>query len=304
MKLLRDIRCHAFLSPLCCVLLLAWNIQEVRAEPSAHINSQIGFSQGSSIQAENSAPDVFRTDGMVLASSAESQLDTAHESVFKKAGNDLTALSRRATTPDFWLTMLQIGGISLISSIADKPLDTFAVNHGKSGIMPGVKTAGNNLPFVAIGYSAMMFLTSDEDSRMARTSYSSLAAGGVGALGALGLKYMVGRARPSREQGTNSFTPFSASNGNTSWPSMHSTVMWAVITPYAKAYDAPWLYGVAAVTNAARVIGRDHWFSDTVAGSLLGYAIGDLMWESHRSKSSGATLEISPNRVAVNWSFD
>lgn len=227
-----------------------------------------------------------------------------HDSVFKAASADLANFGRAAATPDFWRSALLISGISLASAVADKSLDRFAVNHGKSGIMPGVKTVGSNLPFVAIAYSATMFLSSDADSKPASTAYSALAAGGLGAMSFLSLKYIVGRARPSIEQGSASFTPISTSNGNTSWPSGHTTVMWAVITPYAKAYDAPWLYGVAAVTNLARVAGRDHWFSDTVAGSLLGYAIGDFMWVSHNTQKHGAQLMISPNKVAVSWNIE
>ena len=66
----------------------------------------------------------------------------------------------------------------------------------------------------------------------------------------------------------------------------------------------PWLYGVAAVTNASRIVGRDHWFSDTVAGSLRGYAIGDFMWGLHQDPNGGAQLMISPDRVTLNWKFD
>jgi hypothetical protein len=226
------------------------------------------------------------------------------ESVFKSAKTDIGNFGRAAATPDFWHSLLLIGGISLASAVADNSLDRFAVNHGNSGIMPGVKRAGNALPFVAIGYSATMFLASDAGSKTGRTAYSALAAGGVGALSALGLKYAVGRARPSAEQGASSFTPISTSNGDTSWPSMHTTVMWAMITPYAKAYDVPWLYGVAAVTNAARMIGRDHWFSDTVAGSLLGYAIGNFIWQSHQGEQGASVWTIMPNYVAVSWRFE
>ncbi len=253
------------------MILMVWSMQDVRAES---------------------------------ASQVWSPPDKTPESVFKSAGKDLTNLGHAAATPDFWRSALLIGGISLASAIADKPLDKFAVNHGNNGIMPSVERIGNALPFVAIAYSATMFLTSDTDSKPARTAYSALAAGGVGAMSALGLKYMVGRARPIAGQGSASFTPVSTNNGDTSWPSGHTTVMWAIITPYAKAYDAPWLYGVAAVTNVARVGGRNHWFSDTVAGSLLGYAIGNFMWESHQSNYHGAEWMITPNQVAVNWRFD
>lgn len=230
--------------------------------------------------------------------------DKTPEAVYRSAKSDLNNLEHAAATPDFWRAMSLIGGISLASAVADKSLDRFAVNHGNSGIMPDLKSVGNALPFVAIGYSATMFLASDVDSKPVGTAYSALAAGGMGALSALGLKYAVGRARPSAEQGASSFTPLSANNGDTSWPSMHTTVMWAMITPYAKSYNVPWLYGVAVVTNTARVIGRDHWFSDTVAGSLLGYAIGNFIWQSHQVEQGAAVWTITPNRVAVSWRFD
>jgi len=248
-----------------------------------------------SVQAQSATP---------AATPAWSAPDKTPSSVFKSAKKDLVNFGAATTTPDFWHSMALVGGISLVSAVADRPLDRYALNHGRSGIMRDVKNVGNVLPFAAIAYSATMFLASDPDSKPARTAYSSLAAGGLGAMTALGLKYMVGRARPSAEKGSASFTPVNIHNGDTSWPSMHTTVMWAVITPYAKAYDAPWLYGVAAVTNASRVIGRDHWFSDTVAGSLLGYAIGNFIWTSHQGEQGGAQWLITPNRVAVNWKFD
>jgi membrane-associated phospholipid phosphatase len=200
--------------------------------------------------------------------------------------------------------MLVIGGISLASSVADKPLDKFANKHGNNGIMKKGETIGNNLPFAALGYSGLMLMTSDEDSRLAKASYSSLAAGGLGVMSALGLKYTVGRARPNLDLGPASFTPVSKSNSNTSWPSIHTTVMWAAITPYAKAYDQPWLYGVAAATNVARVAGRNHWFSDTVAGSMLGYAIGDFVWESHKTNKHAANFAVSPNGVTAYWKIE
>lgn len=226
-------------------------------------------------------------------------------SVFTAASDDLTEMGRTATTPDFWRSMLLIGGVSLASSIADKPADKFAVRHGNSSTMKGVETAGNLLPVAAMGFSGMMFLAGEPDSKLANTGYSSLAAGGMGFLGTLGLKYAVGRARPNLESGASSFTPFSKNNGNSSFPSGHTTVMWAAITPYAKAYDAPWLYGVAALTNVARIGGRNHWLSDTVGGALLGYALGDFMWESQRKTSKrGAEWAVSPNGVTAYWKME
>jgi hypothetical protein len=54
------------------------------------------------------------------------------------------------------------------------------------------------------------------------------------------------------------------------------TVTWALATPFAEEYDAPWLYGVAA-SPTSRVGSCQHCV-DTVAGSVLGYAIGKVFW--------------------------
>ena len=83
--------------------------------------------------------------------------------------------------------------------------------------------------------------------------------------------------------------------------------MWAAVTPYAKEYDMPWLYGVAALTNLARTGSREHWFSDTVAGSVLGYALGHLAWEARRGgkKDKGTpSLAVGPGNVALVWDLE
>jgi membrane-associated phospholipid phosphatase len=82
--------------------------------------------------------------------------------------------------------------------------------------------------------------------------------------------------------------------------------MWAAVTPYAEEYDMPWLYGVAALTNAARVASREHWVSDTVGSSLIGYALGHIAWQARRDSrrgKSGPQLSVGPGSVAVSWDF-
>jgi membrane-associated phospholipid phosphatase len=171
--------------------------------------------------------------------------------------------------------------------------------------MKAVESLGNMLPFVALGASGLAFLNGEPDSRLSTTAYSSLAAGGIGLVSTLGLKYVIGRDRPLVGTGPASFNFMNANNGNASMPSGHTTIMWAAITPYAKEYDAPWLYGLAAVTNLARIGGRNHWFSDTVAGSLFGYAIGDFVYQSHRNtEKRGMNWSVSPNGVSAYWKID
>lgn len=226
-------------------------------------------------------------------------------SVFAAARNDLLNAGRLTTTSQFWESMLWMGGITLASSVLDKPFDRQAVKYGAGPTMKSVESFGNALPYLALGASGLAFFGREQDSKLSNTAYSSLAAGGIGLASTFALKYIIGRDRPLVGTGPSSFKFANANNGNASMPSGHTTIMWAAITPYAKAYDAPWLYGLAAVTNLARIGGRNHWFSDTVAGSLFGYAIGDYIYQSHRdTEKHGMQWQLSPNGVSAYWKLD
>lgn len=87
--------------------------------------------------------------------------------------------------------------------------------------------------------------------------------------------------------GASDFSPFPEGAQGDAFPSRHTAVAWALATPFASHYDAPWLYGVAALTNVGRIADREHWLSDTVAGSLLGYGLGRLFYESSLQANKG-----------------
>ena len=92
---------------------------------------------------------------------------------------------------------------------------------------------------------------------------------------------------------------------DSSFPSVNSALAWSVLTPIAQRYDAPWLYGVAALTNAARVAGRNHWLSDTVAGSVLGYVVGDWFGKRADAASDGRTTQLMlvPHGAVLTMAF-
>ncbi len=221
-------------------------------------------------------------------------------SVFDTLGEDLDMLGHTVTGAGFWQSLLSMGGLSVLSAALDKPSDRLAREHGSGKAMRALEDAGNLLPIAALGFSGLAFLSAEEPT-LSRASFASLEAGAVGLVSALGLKYAIGRARPEANQGMGTFTPLRRSIGESSFPSVRATVAWAALTPYAKAYDAPWLYGVAALTNLARVGERKHWFSDTVAGALLGYGLGSLLWENRRQSPYTPTLHLAPGEVSLEW---
>jgi len=201
-----------------------------------------------------------------------------------------------------WLRVAAVGaGMVVASGFADKRAFRFSQDHAESRWLKAGTNVGNALPWLGLGAAALAALDGS-DPRRSKTGYAAAEAGAVAFLAATGLKYAVGRARPETGLGNTQFKPGSTDADYGAFPSRHTSVAWAVATPFALEYNAPWLYGIAAVSNLARVGSREHWVSDTVAGSLLGYAIGRLFWEGSRAPSKGVPrVLLDRNRVLLAW---
>jgi hypothetical protein len=215
--------------------------------------------------------------------------------------------ARRAAGRIEWLPSALLGGAILAgSAIFDKKgFEEADKRRDSSAVKKGVKF-GDALPVVAMGLSGL-FAFDESRPQLSDAGVAALEAGGVALLGSSILKYGLGRSRPLSGEGRSDFDPGNSQDRFQSMPSRHTAVMWAAVTPYAKEFDMPWLYGVAALTNAARVGSREHWVSDTVAGSLLGYALGHIAWEARRDSRrgrSGPALAIGPGTVGVSWQLD
>ena len=128
--------------------------------------------------------------------------------------------------------------------------------------------------------------------KLARTSSVALTAAAVTTVEVFALKYAFGRARPSGPNSSSTrYYPFSSryalfsnsflfsTNGppTASFPSGHTAIAFAVITPYAQNYHMPWLYTLPVLVGVSRIIAVDgHWASDVVAGGFLGWLTADL----------------------------
>ena len=190
-------------------------------------------------------------------------------------------------------------GAVLVSAAGDRGVDRYVQRHADSRAMDRLKSFGEWLPLAAISGAGLAAL-SEYDPRLSNTGIAALQAGATGLLANASIKYAVGRARPEVEAGPGDLEPFKRPDA--SFPSNHATVVWAAVTPFAREYDAPWLYGLAVLTNAGRIASREHWLSDTVASSLLGYAIGDFFWEQRRKPNDKAPkVGVSPSGVTLMW---
>jgi PAP2 superfamily len=79
-------------------------------------------------------------------------------------------------------------------------------------------------------------------------------------------------------------------DGGGSFPSGHSIQAWSVATIVANEYHNHPLvqvtaYGIASAVSVARFTGGNHYISDVLVGSALGYVIGKYVYRTHHRAS-------------------
>jgi membrane-associated phospholipid phosphatase len=110
-----------------------------------------------------------------------------------------------------------------------------------------------------------------------------------------GLKFATNRERPDKIQTTGGFY-----DGGKSFASGHAISIWALSTVVAEEYhDKPLIrfgaYGLAAAVSASRFTGRNHYPSDVLVGSALGYLIGKYIVNRHSGfKLGGSITTVTP----------
>jgi membrane-associated phospholipid phosphatase len=204
------------------------------------------------------------------------------------------------SAPEWLKATAVIGGVVVASALSDKPVDRFVKKHQNSTSFRNWDKLGKAMPFALVGAAGAAFALGDD--RLQNTGLISMqsvaAATGLTLIG----KYAIGRARPDENRGPWTSVGEGRKRSDASFPSGHSAIAFAAVTPFAKEYDAPWLYSVAAVGAAGRVVGRKHWVSDTVAGGILGYAMGTWLWNAQRDQSkSGLSINPGLKEVSVTW---
>jgi membrane-associated phospholipid phosphatase len=208
------------------------------------------------------------------------------------------SFSTTPTLPQWAKGTALAGGAILGGALLDKPVDRFMKKHAGAGITKAWNNVGKTTPLVLAGAAAGAVAFGD--SRMQNMGIISLESVVGAAALSIATKNVVNRARPRDELGQWSRSP---NRSDASFPSNHATVAFAAVTPFAQEYDAPWLYGVAAIGSLGRTAGRQHWVSDVVAGGALGYVVGSWLWHTQRDNNrSGFAVAPGPKSVSMSWS--
>ena len=200
-----------------------------------------------------------------------------------------------------WTVPLAFVGAGLLASDtaieSHAPTTPSTVSHAVAFSNAGLAA------FVGIGGGMFILghLTQNEDRR--ETGLLSGEAGIDALLQTEALKFMTGRERPFTGDGRGRFF-----QGGTSFPSQHAAMSFAIASVIAHQYPGPLtetlVYGLAGGVSAARFAGQQHFATDVIVGSALGWYTGRQVFLAHSHYSDahvakwGAFKEDQPRNPA------
>jgi membrane-associated phospholipid phosphatase len=97
------------------------------------------------------------------------------------------------------------------------------------------------------------------------------------------LQLITGRERPNQGSGNGRF--WRDNSINSSFPSGHAVFTWSIASVIAHEHPRPWVkwlvYGSATAVSVSRYSGREHFPTDVVVGSVIGYLVGRHIFSAH-----------------------
>jgi membrane-associated phospholipid phosphatase len=195
-----------------------------------------------------------------------------------------------------------LAAVGAAHSFDERVRDHFAT--GSKAILNGGEDK-NSLrdaaPTVALIAGTGLYAAFIDDRDGYREAWSLLEAGAFSGATAEVLGYAAGRERPDATTSPNEW----GKRGD-SFPSLHTTVAFAVGTVFAESGNDEyrWIrriigYGVAGATGYVRVSENVHWLSDSVAGAALGIATARFVLNRQEAQDHAAALQFQP--VKNGW---
>ncbi len=185
-----------------------------------------------------------------------------------------------------WASLAVVGTALVI----DRPLrDEMRRHSGNNTFITQVERFGAQYAAGVVGgFYVVGALTDDETSMQVAQDgiAASLIASGIVTPA---IKLVAGRSRPRDDNGVYNFKPFS--NGNSSFPSGHTTEAFALASVVANHYDDTWVtctsYSIASLVGLARAYHQAHFASDIVAGAMIGTLVGKSVVAHNASLRTG-----------------
>lgn len=240
-------------------------------------------------QSSNPGPEVHHFNGKYLVKMG-SDLGKVIISPVHWNGKDLLVFGGAAATTGLVMAFLDHGTREWVEDHQKTSFTNFSLFITHFGEAP-----------VLIGLSAVLYAGGEafKDDDLRKTALMSLESYCINGVIVTGMKLFFARARPLTGEGPSTFHWFSFKNNQHSFPSGHASSAFAVASVIAGQSDSFLVgavsYGLASLVAISRVTNNEHWLSDVVAGSFLGYFIGKEVLALNRpSESDKPKLSFAP----------
>jgi membrane-associated phospholipid phosphatase len=201
-----------------------------------------------------------------------------------------------------WLAPLGVGTAALIAT-DQQTGDEIAESDKPLNVSRAVSYAGSAYGVGAVAAAFYIFGRARNDYRARETAVLGAEALIDSALVASSLKAITQRTRPTGGQSRSDFF-----DGGTSFPSGHAIQAWTLATIIANEYHDHLpvqiaAYGIAGAVSVSRFTGRNHYLSDVLIGSAVGYGIGRYVYRTHHRKGidPGGVEEEESLAVSKRW---
>jgi membrane-associated phospholipid phosphatase len=212
-------------------------------------------------------------------------------------------------------TQLNLAGSAILIGAGysvDNNIKNFSQNNLSSfndGLFSIDKVYGSGYTLVGICglYGYGLFL---RDKEIRKLGLQTIEAVGYAGIITSVIKSAAGRSRPYNDEGKARFRPIDFNAGHTSFPSGHATVSFAVSTVLANNTDYLFLkifyFTASSLVAGARIYHNEHWFSDAITGSLIGYFTGNYVSNTallHKQGEDGLSLSFSATGIDLSLAF-
>jgi membrane-associated phospholipid phosphatase len=194
-----------------------------------------------------------------------------------------------------WLAPLGIGTAALIATDRSTG-DEIAESRKQLNASRIVSYAGSGYGVGGVALTFYLFGRAKHNARARETGLLGAEALVDSALVVTALKEITQRSRPLAGKNRGDFF-----DGGSSFPSGHSIEAWSLATVIANEYHDRRLvqvvaYGIAGAVSVARFTGQNHYLSDVLIGSAMGYGIGRYVYHAHHRKASTGSGEEEESR--------
>jgi membrane-associated phospholipid phosphatase len=246
----------------------------------------LGVSLTAALLASQPALAAAQVPDSIKKKAAQDTLNAVKDTIKKEAQQVVVATAHSIR----WYEAAGAAGTVALLTTLDQPIQRWAQRHRSKttdNISSVFRQEGEPIYYAGVSLGVLAVGVASGSADLQRAGGRMVAAVAASGIVMEGTKMLIGRSRPNEDVGAFKFHPFTSLKDSAgvqtrgSMPSGHTTAAFAVATSLSDdIHSLPAtiaLYTFAVGTGYSRINDNRHWFSDTVAGAILGITTAKLI---------------------------